>query len=176
MIFETKIKMALKYILFVLLGLLIFYGGIFFLQGKGFQFSYQQSKSMPEGIYFIYPTSRYLDGQNILFWPNKASEKHMIKRGYIRQKTPLLKQIVGINGDKVCIKDHKLYIDGAVLGPVYQEDRKGRPLEQLQICRNLNVNEFFVMGVSSPKSYDSRYYGMITKSQIIGKAKLLWSR
>jgi type IV secretory pathway protease TraF len=53
-------------------------------------------------------------------------------------------------------------------------DSLGRPLPQaLPFCDYLKPGAFFVFS-NYTKSFDSRYFGPIQKSQIIGVAKPLW--
>ena len=172
----SKRRSATRLILTPLFCLFFIYALIFMFDKMGIRLTYQQTGSMPEGIYLVYPSEVLVDGNDVLFEPNKNIESYMIERGYLQKDTPLLKQIVATKNDDVCIADKVLFINGLPKGKVHSYDTEGRPLMQAEICRQLKAGEYFVMGISSSYSFDSRYYGVVTQNQIIGKAKLLWAR
>jgi conjugative transfer signal peptidase TraF len=172
----SKTRSIAKYVLIPLLCLFLIYVIIFVFMKINIRLTYQQTGSMPEGVYLVYPSEVFVDGNDILFEPTKEIESYMIERGYLQKDTPLLKQIVATKNDDVCIVDKVLFINGSPKGNVHSYDTKGRPLIHAEICRQLKAGEYFVMGVSSSYSFDSRYYGVVTQNQIIGKAKQLWSR
>lgn len=84
----------------------------------------------------------------------------------------LVKRIIGVPGDQVEIKNHKLFVNNEVVIEPYtdvQIEDGDMPLVQLQ------AGEFFVMGDNrySGKSKDSRYFGSIQKEGIIGRAEFV---
>jgi type IV secretory pathway protease TraF len=95
------------------------------------------------------------------------------RKGHMRI---LLKVVAAARGDFVCIKAHRLYIDGISLGDVASHDGSGAPLPQWRDCRILEPDEVFVLGQSAAHSFDSRYFGPISKASIIGSYVLSSSR
>lgn len=141
---------------------------------QGYRVTYQISPSMPEGWYFVAPKSIYTVGDDILFKPTDHWQKYIFDRGWApSDKTLLLKNISAENGDSVCIKNGYLYINHQKRGKIYRYDSQGRVMPSYTICRLLNENEYFVLGVSADNSFDSRYYGIIYRDQILGKATKL---
>ena len=42
-------------------------------------------------------------------------------------------------------------------------------------CRQLVVDELFLLNVTNPASFDSRYFGPIDASFVVGRAVALWT-
>lgn len=161
-------------VLLIALGFILFLSGaIFILKQMGIQLLYQSTQSMPTGLYLQYPANNYELKDNVVFYPNLKMESLILKRGWLNIKEPLLKRIIAVNGNYVCIKDHMLWVNNKKIAPILAHDRKGKTLPYISFCRNLVKNEFWVLGVSSPYSFDSRYFGVVMKSQIKGKALYL---
>ena len=54
-------------------------------------------------------------------------------------------------------------------------DRLGRRLPVWRQCRALHVDELFLLSTTNPASFDSRYFGPVTISAVIGTAQPLWT-
>lgn len=79
-----------------------------------------------------------------------------------------IKRIVAIPGDTVQIKDGYLYVNKQKINdnfPVIKDS--GNAADEY----TLQDNEYFVLGDNRNYSNDSRFFGPIKKSQIVGKAK-----
>ena len=50
----------------------------------------------------------------------------------------------------------------------------GRPLPSWQQCRRLESGELFLLSVTNPASFDSRYFGPVSASAVIGVAHPVW--
>jgi signal peptidase I len=81
-----------------------------------------------------------------------------------------IKRIIGLPGDTVKITPTQIYVDGHLLTEPY-----------ISHAYNANVNtwhlgsgQYFVMGDNRPESYDSRSWGPVPASYIIGKAALIY--
>lgn len=154
--------------------IIIIYAAVQTLYTLGYRLSYQYSPSMPEGWYFIAPNKDYNVGDDVLFEPSSYWQSYIYHHGWSpSKKTLLLKQIVAQSGDYVCIKQKSLYINQNFRGKLFSQDSQGQDLPRYEICRALVKDEYFVLGVSADNSFDSRYYGIIYRKQIIGKAAKL---
>jgi type IV secretory pathway protease TraF len=86
----------------------------------------------------------------------------------------LLKRVGAIAPQEVCIAGGIVRIDGAPSAAVLRADRQGRPLPSWQQCRRLKPGELFLLSVTNPASFDSRYFGPVSASAVIGVAHPVW--
>ena len=113
----------------------------------------------------------------------RKSKKYVPKRGDVvafkspdDSTIPFIMRVAALAGETIQIKDGMLYIDGQKV--------QWRPIEMIEYPPNLhgidkpyNVpeNYFFVLGDNSGNSRDSRIFGAIPRSDLIGKAyKIIW--
>lgn len=96
------------------------------------------------------------------------------QRGYLPTRVPLLKRVGAIAPQEVCIAGGIVRIDGVPSAAVLRADRLGRPLPSWQQCRRLAPGELFLLSVTNPASFDSRYFGPVAASTVIGVAHPIW--
>ncbi|WP_186072191.1 S26 family signal peptidase [Burkholderia gladioli] len=96
------------------------------------------------------------------------------QRGYLPTRVPLLKRIGAVAPQEVCIAGGIVRIDGVPSAAVLRADRLGRPLPSLQLCRRLEPGELFLLSVTNPASFDSRYFGPVNTNTVIGVAHPVW--
>lgn len=96
------------------------------------------------------------------------------QRGYLPTRVPLLKRVGAVAPQHVCIVAGQVRIDGVPSAAVLPADRLGRPLPSLQLCRRLEPGELFLLSVTNPASFDSRYFGPVSASAVIGVAHPVW--
>jgi conjugative transfer signal peptidase TraF len=89
-------------------------------------------------------------------------------------QVPLLKRIGAIAPQEVCIVGRSVRIDGVPVAAVLATDRFGRPLPSWQQCRRLEPGELFLLSATNPASFDSRYFGPVSASAVIGVAHPIW--
>lgn len=88
-----------------------------------------------------------------------------------------IKRIVGIPGDNVSVSNGKVFINEKRLEEYYLGENSptfGGPITQEGEKITLSQDEFFVLGDNRTHSQDSRYFGVIHKGDIIGKAWLVY--
>jgi signal peptidase I len=93
------------------------------------------------------------------------------------QGQPYIKRVIGIGGDTVELKDGHVLINGNELleeGYVYQEDGDSQPTDALIGVGKWVVpaGELFLMGDHRSNSADSREFGPVDISAVIGRAWL----
>src|SRR5690625_730346 len=93
------------------------------------------------------------------------------QRGYLPSHIPLLKRVGAVAPQHVCIVDAQVRIDGVPVAAVLPADRLGRPLPSWTQCRPLADDELFLLSTTNPASFDSRYFGPIQASAVIGTAQ-----
>ncbi len=92
------------------------------------------------------------------------------QRGYLPAHIPLLKRIGAVSPQHVCVREGQVRIDGMPVAVVLRADRLGRPMPAWSGCRALVVGEVFLLSNTHPGSFDSRYFGPIDVSSVIGPA------
>ena len=96
------------------------------------------------------------------------------QRGYLPARIPLLKRVGAVAPQHVCMFDGLVWIDGVPSAAVLPADRLGRPLPSWQQCRRLQPGELFLLSSANPASFDSRYFGPVSASAVIGVAHPVW--
>jgi len=126
---------------------------------------YQRASSLP----------RPLSVGSIVLVPLPAEAAALAaQRGYLPTRIPLLKRVGAVAPQEVCVADGKVRIDGVPSAAVLPADRLGRPLPSWQQCRQLRPGELFLLSVTNPASFDSRYFGPISAAAVIGVARPVW--
>jgi len=78
-------------------------------------------------------------------------------------------------GQIVCRIGCVITVDGIALGEALVRDRRGRALPVWQGCRAVQSGAFFPMNPQSDDSLDGRYFGPLSATTIVGRAKPLWT-
>ena len=93
-----------------------------------------------------------------------------------------IKRIIGVGGDKVEVKNKKVYVNDIMLDEPYTIFRDTGALEQGLTPRDnfkpviVPRNKFFAMGDNRDQSFDSRFWGFVDMEDIKGKALIIyWS-
>ena len=88
---------------------------------------------------------------------------------YYPAGTVFVKVVKGLPGDRLeTPEDHTVWLNGARLDSVRATDSTGRRVEPFRFEGVIPENAYFLYS-AAPNSYDSRYYGLVAKSQIIGR-------
>ncbi|MBK6745296.1 S26 family signal peptidase [Ottowia sp.] len=96
------------------------------------------------------------------------------QRGYLPTRVPLLKRVGAVAPQHVCVFDALVWIDGVPVAAVRPADRLGRALPSWPQCRQLGPGELFLLSSTNPASFDSRYFGPVSASAVIGVAHPVW--
>lgn len=133
------------------------------------------SESAPVGLYRVQPAGKLTGTELVVAMPPEAFVAFLFGRGYLPRGVPLIKRIVALPGQAVCRNGLHISVDGVEIGLARERDRLGRALPSWQGCRVLADGEVFVMNADEPASLDSRYFGPIPASAIVGRATPLWT-
>ncbi len=144
--------------------------------------TYNPSDSVAIGWYRIEPfdphtalLSRPLSVDSIVLVTLPAEAAALAaQRGYLPTRIPLLKRVGAVAPQEVCIVGRSVRIDGVPVAAALPADRMGRPLPSWQQCRRLEPGELFLLSVTNPASFDSRYFGPVRASAVLGLAHPVW--
>jgi len=135
--------------------------------------AYNGSASAPIGFYWVdgKPAAK---GDTVLIRPPNSVKTIIETRHYLPPNVPLIKRIAAAEGDVVCRLDRRVLIDGVTVAVALPKDKDGRPLPVWQGCMALSARQIFLLQ-PHPGSFDSRYFGPVDRSLIIGRAaRLRW--
>lgn len=160
---------ARQVLLITLVGLIL---AAFSLVAKRPLFIWNASPSVPAGLYRIDagPVRR---GDLVLVRPPPDVAELAQRRGYLSKSAYLIKVLAAIGDDRVCrFADHVL-VRGALVARALFRDKRGRAMPSWQGCRRLGSGELFLLAPDTD-SFDSRYFGVMPASHVVGRAAPLW--
>jgi conjugative transfer signal peptidase TraF len=131
------------------------------------------SASAPIGLYRVVagPVGR---GDWVLVRPPEDVAELAAARGYLPLGVPLVKRVAARAGDTVCARKGALFINGQEVARPLVWDRAGRPMLRWSGCRSLGAEELFLL-LPPPDSFDSRYFGPVPRTLVIGRLAPLWT-
>ena len=97
------------------------------------------------------------------------------QRGYLPNGVPILKRVGAVAPQSVCVRGQAVRVDGAVVATARPLDGAHRPLQAWRQCRPLADGELFLLSDTNPASFDSRYFGPLAASALLGIARPLWT-
>ncbi len=122
--------------------------------------------SMPRGIYRVASGHPLRRGSIVVFVPPETARRLLTERRDLPSSFRLLKQMVAVPGDRVCIDAGRYIVGGHVISAVADHDRLGRPLEPYQFCGVVPDGRAFV-AANGASSLDSRYFGPVRLADLI---------
>jgi conjugative transfer signal peptidase TraF len=140
--------------------------------------------SMPRGIYLLRSSQAVHRGSFVMVCMPNSLASFALQRGYLQHGSckngaqPLLKQVIAEDGDTIVLTAKKIQINGNQLPytATLSTDHHHRPLPAvLRGIYKLRPHQLWLYGVSSTQSWDSRYYGVIDSSYVIGVVKPLFT-
>ena len=134
---------------------------------------YNATDSLPHGFYRVIKQEIYERGDLIVFPVPEEVRSLVLERGWLKPDSYLIKPLAAINGDKVWITCGQVFVNGKSFGAIKKQDKEGLPLPSLVIDGKLSPRKIAVLQ-RSDDSFDSRYFGQIDESQIIGRAVPIW--
>jgi conjugative transfer signal peptidase TraF len=126
------------------------------------------SNSVPIGWYLVAKRQPKL-GEIAVIRPPEWVEIYASARGYLPLQTPLLKPVRAIEMSFVCRFGQYVFIDGNMVARAKYLDTNHRMLPVWKGCRTLKSDDVFVLSMHRD-SFDSRYFGPINRSQVLGTA------
>jgi signal peptidase I len=92
------------------------------------------------------------------------------------QNDDLVKRVIALPGQTIYSSGNSIYVNGKLLAEPYlpHDDPLGQPIASRQHPYRVPPGEFYVLGDNRAISCDSRYWGPIEGSSIVGKVVLVW--
>ena len=139
------------------------------------RYIWNASNSVPIGLYHIQPTGKLTITELVAVRPPDALAAFLDLNGYLPVGVPMLKRVLALPGQTVCRTGLTITVDSVEMGQARERDGRNRRLPAWQGCRVIGEDELFVMNWQSADSLDSRYFGPLPASSIIGRAVPVWT-
>lgn len=133
------------------------------------------TRSAPLGLYLAKPHRDVRVGDWVIARLPAEVAALAVQRRYIGPNVPVLKHVEAGEGDRVCALGARLDINGRLLAYRASLDGHGRPLIRWSGCYRLGPGRFFLLNRDAVNSFDSRYFGPITRAQIITTVRPVWT-
>lgn len=168
---KTMVARRFRPLFLSLASLIILALVIVLIRSQGYWLSYQVTPSMPKGFYWVTPIHGSLHrNEVVVFKPPAQFEKYLTKKHWLPDDGVMMKHIVALPGDWVCKKDDYIWLNDKMLAPVFSHAPKGEALPSLAFCGTLLHNQYLLMSLRVPNSFDGRYFGPVSRRLIIGRA------
>jgi conjugative transfer signal peptidase TraF len=138
------------------------------------------SASLPRGLYLLAPPAAPQPGQLVLACPPPSFARLAVERGYLPPgpcpggSQPLGKLVLAIAGDRLDVAPGGITLDGRPLPSTASvaADPAGRPLCR-QLGSHLVPSGALWLISPHPRSLDSRYFGPVAASALLGRLRPL---
>ena len=124
--------------------------------------------SIPRGVYWISTSQRPRRGDLVTF-PIPESVRELVHvRRYVPASIQLLsKPVAAVSGDRVCVRDNRLFVNDEFAGNVLDVDPEGRSVPKDITCAMLRPGQLYV-AAHHDNSFDSRCFGPIPVDGVRG--------
>jgi conjugative transfer signal peptidase TraF len=136
---------------------------------------YNRSASAPLGFYRLTSDVSFGRGDLVFARLPEPAAQLAASRRYLPLSVPVVKRIAALDGDLVCAQSGIVSINNSFAARTLPHDSEGRPLLASHGCRPLASGEVFLLMTDAPASFDSRYFGPIQTTAIIGRLVPLWT-
>jgi conjugative transfer signal peptidase TraF len=139
------------------------------------RYIWNASNSVPIGLYRVAPAGKFTVTELVAVQPPDPLAAFLDLNDYLPYGLPMLKRIVALPGQVVCRIGLTITVDNLEMGQARDRDGRNRPLPVWQGCRIIGEDEIFVMNWQSADSLDSRYFGPLPASAVVGRALPVWT-
>jgi conjugative transfer signal peptidase TraF len=133
------------------------------------------SPSAPIGLYWVWPGDVPMRGEMAIAWAPQRWRMLAAERHYLPANVPLVKRVAALHGDLACASGPRVSVNGVRVATRLARDPSGRALPWWEGCRRLRPNEYLLL-MDAPGSFDGRYFGISTRAELVGRARLIWRR
>lgn len=132
------------------------------------------SASAPRGLYRLTAITAFQHGDWVLVWVPEAVRQMSVERGYLPANVPLIKPVMALPGERICAVGDTIQLPTGQRLTRLSQDGQGRLLPAWQDCRMLAADEVFLANPDVAASFDSRYFGPVSRHDVIGRLVPLW--
>jgi conjugative transfer signal peptidase TraF len=136
--------------------------------------TWNHTPSLATGLYVRSATAPTV-GAIVAFPAPPAALDYAQRRGWGGAPVLFLKPLAAGPGDHVCVTDDHLEINRRNIAPVHMVSSDGTPLPRWNGCREMADGEWFAYAPRTPNSMDSRYYGPVMETDIVGVFRPVWT-
>lgn len=133
------------------------------------------SASVPVGLYAVRPAGGVAVGDLVVVQPPGPLADLMARRRYLPRGLPLIKPIADRAGQTVCRVGAVIIVDGRATATALRRDHAGRPLPVWSGCQTIGQDQVFLLNPTAPASFDGRYFGLLPRRTIVGRATPIWT-
>ena len=133
------------------------------------------SDSVPVGLYRLQPLGELSVTDLVAVEALEPLATFLADGGYLPRGVPMLKRVLALPGQTVCRNALTITVDEIAMGEARDRDSRGRSLPIWGGCRVVAENELFLMNWQSASSFDGRYFGVTSRSAVIGRATSVWT-
>ncbi len=135
---------------------------------------YNPSPSAEIGWYQVDPGGAFDRGDLVDSDLPDEARRLADERGYLPAGVPVIKTVWAVTGDDVCWRDGNVRVAGQPVLELRDSDSLGRPLpRQQEGCITLGPEEVFLVSNRTGNSFDSRYFGPVHSSLVIGPVRYI---
>ncbi len=133
--------------------------------------------SVPRGLYRLEPGAPIDVTSLVAAAPPEPLATALDLNGYLSCGVPLLKRVLALPGQRVCRFGAVITVDAVTLlmSTAQARDARGRPLPSWHGCHRIADDEVFLMNWDSNDSLDGRYFGVLPRAAVIGRAIPVWT-
>ncbi len=129
--------------------------------------------SAPMGLYHR-QFGEVIRGDWVLIYPPSEATRLAANRNYFPKQIALIKRVAAQGNDRVCRSGQAVSVNGRLAATALIRDSRGRDLPSWSGCIALKTGEIFVLNAPSA-SFDSRYFGPVSRDHVIERIAPLWT-
>ena len=129
--------------------------------------TFNASASMPRGAWHITDTTQNLPKHGQILAVHAPRRARAL--GCVREGQLLLKEVVALGGERVCLNGGQIHTPRGAYG---EAAPKTAPPLAWEGCKTLPKDTLF-LATPHERSCDSRYFGWVSRSSVVGKANAI---